>query len=287
MIMPEHVDYERLTDPVTQPGITALRSSRRNILIIVQNLPVPFDRRVWQEANTLRLAGFGVAVICPKSKTYSKSYERQDGVDIYRYPLLIEADNSVVGYVLEFVCCWFATLWLAFRAYCKCPFHVIHACNPPDTYFGIALLFRPLGVKFVFDHHDLCPELYVAKGHAKSGLIYRTLLLLERMTFRTADMVIAANESYRQVAKTRGGVPGRCGAPILPARDQLLRAGLENVRRRFGAGQSGVPRISAHSGSLRDGAAVQAGTVRSGPRVAPVSRAYRDELRSGAGFPGD
>ncbi len=207
--MPEHVDYERLTDPVTQPGITALRSSRRNILIIVQNLPVPFDRRVWQEANTLRLAGFGVAVICPKSKTYSKSYERQDGVDIYRYPLLIEADNSVVGYVLEFVCCWFATLWLAFRAYCKCPFHVIHACNPPDTYFGIALLFRPLGVKFVFDHHDLCPELYVAKGHAKSGLIYRTLLLLERMTFRTADMVIAANESYRQVAKTRGGVPGR------------------------------------------------------------------------------
>src|SRR5439155_22077848 len=155
------------------------------------------------------IAGVGVAVICKKTKTYSKSYERQDVVDIYRYPLLIEADNSVIGYVLEFVCCWFATLWLAFRAYCECPFHVIHACNPPDTYFGIALLFRPLGVKFVFDHHDLCPELYVAKGHARRGVAYRILILLEWMTLHTADLVIATNESYRQVARIRGGLPDR------------------------------------------------------------------------------
>jgi glycosyltransferase involved in cell wall biosynthesis len=181
----------------------------RSILIIVQNLPVPFDRRVWQEANSLSCAGFNVSVICPKSKTYTKSYERLQGVDIYRYPLLIEADNAVMGYVLEFMYCWFATLVLACRAYLRCPFHVIHACNPPDTYFVIALLFRPLGVKFVFDHHDLCPELWVAKGHQKKGLVYRMLLFLEWMTFRTADMVITANESYRQVAKTRGGAPGR------------------------------------------------------------------------------
>jgi glycosyltransferase involved in cell wall biosynthesis len=179
----------------------------RNILIIVQNLAVPFDRRVWQEAMTLRSAGFGVAVICPKSKMYPRGYERLEGVDIYRYPLLIEADDSAVGYFCEFLYCWFATLWLACRVYLKCPFDVIHACNPPDTYFGIALLFRPLGVKFVFDHHDLCPELYVAKGHEKGGVIYRLLLLLEWMTFRTADMVVATNDSYRDIAKTRGGVP--------------------------------------------------------------------------------
>jgi len=183
--------------------------SAHNILIIVQNLPVPFDRRVWQETNTLRRAGFGVAVICPKSKTYTKSYEQLEGVDIYRYPLLMEADNSVVGYLLEFVYCWFATLLLAFRAYRRRPFHVIHACNPPDTYFAIAFLFRSLGVKFVFDYHDLCPDLYVAKGHARRGVVYRTLLFLERLTFRTADMVIVVNESYRQIARTRGGVPDR------------------------------------------------------------------------------
>ena len=180
-----------------------------SILIIVQNLPVPFDRRVWQEANTLRCAGFNVAVICPKSKTYAKSYERLQGIDIYRYPLLMEADNSVIGYFLEFMYCWFATLVLACRVYLRSPFQVIHACNPPDTYFGIALLFRPLGVKFVFDHHDLCPELYAAKGHARRGVAYRILLLLEWMTLNTADFVIATNESYRQVARTRGGLPDR------------------------------------------------------------------------------
>lgn len=180
-----------------------------SILIIVQNLPVPLDRRVWQETNTLKRAGFRVAVICPKSKTYTKSYERLEGVDIYRYPLLIEADDSIAGYFLEFVYCWFATLRLALRAYRKCPFQIIHACNPPDTYFAIALLFRPLGVKFIFDHHDLCPDLYVAKGNVRRGIVYRTLLFLERLTLRTADMVIASNESYRQIAKTRGAVPDR------------------------------------------------------------------------------
>ncbi len=188
---------------------TRLPQATDNILIIVQNLSVPFDRRVWQESTSLRRAGFGVAVICPTSKMYPKRYERIEGVDIYRYPLLIEADTSIVGYFLEFVYCWLATLWLTLVAYRERPFQVIQACNPPDTYFAIALLFRPLGVKFVFDYHDLCPELYVAKGHAKKGVVLRVLLLLERMTLRTADMVIATNESYRKLATGRGGVPER------------------------------------------------------------------------------
>jgi glycosyltransferase involved in cell wall biosynthesis len=175
-------------------------------LIIVQNLPVPFDRRVWQEATSLRRAGFGVAVVCPKKKMYGKSYEQLEGVDIYRYPLLYEADKGVLGYFVEFVYCWLASLSQAAKAYWHRPFHVIHACNPPDTFFALAMLFRPFGVKFVFDHHDLCPEMFIAKGRSRAGLLYRGLVLLERLTLRSADRVIAVNESHRKIATSRGGV---------------------------------------------------------------------------------
>jgi len=180
--------------------------TKHNILIIVQNLPVPFDRRVWMEATSLRRHGFGVAVICPKSKTYTASYERLEDVDIYRYPLIYEAGEGVVGYFVEFVYCWLASLCLALKAYIHRPFHAIHACNPPDTFFALALLFRPLGVKFVFDHHDLCPELYVAKGHSRTSMLYRGLIMLERMTLRSAHLVIATNESYKEMELRRGGV---------------------------------------------------------------------------------
>ncbi len=178
----------------------------RNILIIVQNLPVPFDRRVWQEATSLRRHGFGVAVICPKKGRCTASYEQLDDVDIYRYPLIYEANKGVLGYFVEFVYCWLASLCLALKAYVHRPFHAIHACNPPDTFFALALLFRPLGVKFVFDHHDLCPEMYVAKGRSRTGMLYRGLLLLEYMTLKSAHAVIAVNESHRAIALQRGGI---------------------------------------------------------------------------------
>ena len=147
--------------------------SQRNILIIVQNLPVPMDRRVWMEATSLRRHGFGVAVICPKREQFNASYERLEDVDIYRYPLIYEANKGVAGYFVEFVYCWLASLWLALKAYGHRPFQAIHACNPPDTFFALAWLFRPLGVKFVFDHHDSCPEMYVAKGRSRTGMLYR------------------------------------------------------------------------------------------------------------------
>ncbi len=205
----------------------------KNILIIVQNLPVPFDRRVWQEATSLRRAGFGVAVICPKKKMYTAGYERQDGVDIYRYPLIFEADKGVTGYFIEFVYCWMATLLLALKAYAHRPFHAIHACNPPDTYFALALLFRLIGVKFVFDHHDLCPEMYVAKGRPRGGLLYRALILLEKMTLKSADAVIAVNESHRAIALRRGAIPEaaitivRSGPPLVWANICSSRAQLK------------------------------------------------------------
>jgi glycosyltransferase involved in cell wall biosynthesis len=180
--------------------------TNRNILIIVQNLPVPFDRRVWQEATSLRHHGFGVAVICPKKGSCTAAYERLEDIDIYRYPLIYEANKGVAGYFVEFVYCWLASLWLALKAYARRPFHAIHACNPPDTFFALALLFRPLGVKFVFDHHDLCPEMYVAKGRSRTGMLYRGLVMLERMTLKSADVVIAVNESHKEIALKRGGI---------------------------------------------------------------------------------
>lgn len=179
---------------------------QRNILIVVQNLPVPFDRRVWQEATSLRREGFGVAVICPKKKMYTAAYERLEDVDIFRYRLLYEANTGVTGYFIEFVYCWLATLWLAIKAYAQRPFHAIHACNPPDTFFALALLFRPLGVKFVFDHHDLCPEMYVAKGRSRTGWLYRGLTMLERMTLKSAHAIIAVNQSHKAIALQRGGI---------------------------------------------------------------------------------
>ncbi len=156
----------------------------------------------------MRRAGFGVTVICPKKKMYTKSVEQLEGVQIYRYSMLYDADKAAVGFFIEFICCWLATLWLAIKAYIHKPFQAIHACNPPDTYFALALLFRPLGVKFIFDHHDLCPEMYLAKGRARKGMLYRGLLLLERLTLRSADAVIAVNESHRDIAIRRDKIKG-------------------------------------------------------------------------------
>lgn len=177
----------------------------RHVLIIVQNLPVPFDRRVWLESTTLARAGYRVSVICPKGKGYERSFERLEGVDIHRYALPIEAEGAV-GYFLEFGWCFARTMLKSVRVALRSGrFHAIHACNPPETYWLLALCWRPLGARFLFDHHDLSPEMFAAKFRRTGGLLYRGLLFLERMTFRTADHVIATNESHKAVAVERGG----------------------------------------------------------------------------------
>jgi glycosyltransferase involved in cell wall biosynthesis len=175
----------------------------RRVLIVVQNLPVPLDRRVWLECQALTAAGYGVSVICPKGPG-DPSLEVLDGVRIHKYPPP-PAAKGFVAYLYEFVYCWLWTAYLAMREYRRVGFDVLQACNPPDTYFALAALFRPLGVRFVFDHHDLCPEIYVAKFGRAGGVVHRTLLWLERSTFQLADHVISTNESYRQIAVTRGG----------------------------------------------------------------------------------
>lgn len=177
----------------------------RRILIIVENLPVPFDTRVWQEASTLAAAGYTVSVICPKGKGYNADYECIDGVHIYRHDLPTEG-NGAVGYAREYMSALWNEYRLARKIYKKHGFHVIHGCNPPDDIYMVARMFRSKGVDYVFDHHDICPELYEAKFGKKSGLFYKSQLWLERNTYRHCKFAFVTNESYRRIAIERDGM---------------------------------------------------------------------------------
>ena len=171
------------------------------VCIIVENLPVPIDRRVWQECRALRDAGYRVSVICPKGGGFEKSRERLERIDVYRHRVW-EASGAL-GYVVEYGCALAAEFLLALRIYARTRFRILQACNPPDTIFLIGIFFKLFGVRFIFDHHDLNPELYEAKFERR-GLGYKLVCWAERMTFRTANVSIATNESYREVAIVRG-----------------------------------------------------------------------------------
>ena len=175
---------------------------RPRVLIIVQNLSVPMDRRVWQESTALVAAGFDVAVICPAAPS-DASYEELEGVEIHRYRPPA-ARQGVAGYVVEFAYCWLATARLAIRCHRRRRLDVIQACNPPDTFWALALPFRALGVRFVYDQHDLCPEVFAVRFGTRHPLLQRGLRLLEWASYATADAVISTNESYQRVALERG-----------------------------------------------------------------------------------
>lgn len=174
------------------------------VLIIVENLPCPFDRRVWQEARTLTASGYTVSIICPKGKGYEKSYEEIDGIAIHRHSLPVEADRWY-GYAVEYLWAFCAQMFLSMRVLTGRGFDVIHACNPPDTIFLVAWFYRLFGKKFLFDHHDINPELYEAK-FGRRDFFYKLMVWLERLTFKTASVSIATNESYRRIAIERGGM---------------------------------------------------------------------------------
>lgn len=182
--------------------------SRGRVLHISENLPLPFDRRVWLELNALRRGGYQVSAICPMGESWTTPFEEIDGIAIWRYPAP-PPTRGFLSYVWEFLYCWLQTARLSVVVRRRRGFDVIHAANPPDTFWAIALFYKPFGVRYVFDHHDLCPELYLARfGERRRGdLAYRVLRWLERAQFRTADHVISTNESYREVALTRGRVP--------------------------------------------------------------------------------
>jgi glycosyltransferase involved in cell wall biosynthesis len=181
-------------------------SHGKHILIIVENLPVPFDRRVWQEALTLRKSGYRVSVICPALEPeYAEPRATIDGVEIYRHPLPTEG-NGLLGFIREFTAALRFERRLARRIFESDRFDAVQACSPPDLLYIVARRFkRRYGIPFVFDHHDVSPELYEAK-YGRRGIIHRLLLHFERKTFELADRSIAPNESYRNVAIGRGGM---------------------------------------------------------------------------------
>lgn len=163
----------------------------------------------------LRSNGYQVSIICPKGRGYDASYECLEGIHIYRHPLPVEADGAL-GYAAEYGLSLLMELWLALRISVTRGFDVIQACNPPDTIFLVALIFKLFGKRFIFDHHDINPELYEAK-FARRDFFYRVLRQLERWTFRSANVSIATNESYRRIAIERGG--------MLPSKVFVVRSG--------------------------------------------------------------
>jgi len=169
----------------------------------VENLPVPLDRRVWQEATSLKKKGYQISIICPKGKDYEKRYEVIDGIHIYRHFLPLEVKASL-GYCFEYLTALFWEFFLSLKVYFRHDFNVIHACNPPDLICLVGLFFKVFfGKKFVFDHHDINPELYLAKGKRKD-LFYILLVFFEKLTYRLADISIAPNVSYKKIAVERG-----------------------------------------------------------------------------------
>ena len=176
---------------------------RRRVLILVENLSVPFDRRVWMEATTLKKAGYHVSVISPQGNGFNQEYETIEDIHIYRHPLPLE-ESSVIGYLREY---GWAVTWqfrLAQKVWKEQKFDIIHLCNPPDLLFLIAIWFKLFkGVKVIFDHHDLAPEMYIAKYNRKD-IFYQGLRLVERLTYAVADYSIATNESHYNVAVKRG-----------------------------------------------------------------------------------
>src|SRR5271168_3197740 len=167
-------------------------------------MPVPFDTRVWGEATSLQKNGYEVSVLCPRRKGNALPHEVLEGVHIFRHPTPHEG-NSPLGYLFEYGSALFwefvYTVWIFFRR----GFHVIQGCNPPDDIFLVALPFKLFGVKYIFDHHDACPELYISK-YEKRGAFYKIQVWLEKMTYRFSDVVMATNCSYKELAVTRGGM---------------------------------------------------------------------------------
>jgi glycosyltransferase involved in cell wall biosynthesis len=179
------------------------KRKQRSVLFLVENCSVPFDRRVWQEARTLTDAGYSVSIVSPR-ESGQKTWEILDGIEVYRHPALPDASGPL-GYALEYSLALFWETLFVWRAFFRLGFDVVHVSNPPDILFLVGGLFKVIFLKkIVFDHHDICPELYEAK-FGRRGLPFWVLSQLERWSIKAADIVISTNDSYRKIAIERGG----------------------------------------------------------------------------------
>ncbi len=177
---------------------------KRKVLIIVENQSVPPDPRVLKEARSLHAKGYEVTVLCPRREGYPQRHQLLDGIHIYRHPMPKEG-RTPVGYLWEYGCAFFWEFLYTWWIFLRHGFDVIQGCNPPDNIFLISLPFKLLGIKYIFDHHDASPELYLSKSGGTDS-IYKLLLWLEKMTYRFSDVVMATNNSYRNLAIKRGRV---------------------------------------------------------------------------------
>lgn len=260
------------------------------VLILVENLPVPFDRRVWQEACALRDAGHQVTVICPRMRGYTQAEEVLEGIQIYRHWISGEA-GSLFGFVAEYASALWGELTCALKAWCRGGFDVIHLCNPPDLLFLVALPFKLFaGVKVIFDVHDLWPEMFEAK-FGKRGLMYWAVRAAERCTLALADVVIATNQSVLAAVKQRGKLredqafvvrtaPNRMSTSVPP--DDTLRSGRKHLVGYVGVmgnadGVDYLIRAAHHMVTTRQRRDVQFLLMGSGPEHAALL-ALRDEL---------
>ena len=199
------------TDRAVDAEPAAVRPARRSsdsggsrhVVILVENLPVPFDRRVWLECRALMDAGYRVSVVCPKGKG-DPNYHVVDGVEIHKYRPY-PPTNRKVGFLAEYIYSFVRTAFLTLRIWRRRRFDALQTCNPPDIFWPLGIFFRVVGgTRFVFDQHDLCPELYESRFPTGPRLPYLGIRFLERCTYRTAHHVISTNASYRQLAITRG-----------------------------------------------------------------------------------
>jgi glycosyltransferase involved in cell wall biosynthesis len=179
------------------------RRDRLRVLILVQNLPVPFDRRVWQEALALDSAGYEVHIVCPRTKDYPGRRELLDGIHIYRYSPGPEA-RRLAGYLVEYAIAILAQLRLALAIRVRRRIDIVHICNPPDLLFLVALPLIASGSRLIYDHHDATPELMIAKGRREDGLLVRVIAFFEHLTYRFCHVSIETNNSFREIALRRG-----------------------------------------------------------------------------------
>jgi len=199
------------------PGLPMIRppKSAQRVLMLIENVSAPGDTRVWPEALALRDAGYQVTIISPKgSATDTESEVSIDGISIYRFRL--PSGRSIWAYIAEYTVSLVMTFWLSLKVWRRHNFDVIHAANPPDTLFLVAFFYRLFGKRYVFDQHDLTPEmfrvLFMSKGSRRirrwlTRALYRLLLLLERSSYRTASLVVVTNRSIERIARSRGRCP--------------------------------------------------------------------------------
>lgn len=178
--------------------------THKKVLMLVENLSVPADPRVWREACTLAEHGLQVSIICPKGETKDReAYVCIDTIHIYRYTQPIKTQGAL-DYLKEYGIALTMTFVLSLKVFFRHGFDVIHAANPPDMFFLIGLFYRLFGKKYIFDQHDLAPEMFLVKYQGKMQWLYKLLRFLEYCSYRTAHIVITTNVSQKNMALTRG-----------------------------------------------------------------------------------